>query len=74
MPYYLYEVVEQPIRQLKKIAQYPSFKEAGAEAKRLRAEAAEPVTIKVMFADNELQAEDQLMQVREAPPLIGDDY
>ncbi len=74
MPYYLYEIIEQPIRQLKKLAQYPSFKEAGAEAKRLRAESAEPVTIKVMFAENELQAEDQLMQVREAPPLIGDDY
>lgn len=74
MPYYLYEITEQPIRQMKKIAEYPSFKEAGAEAKRLRAEAVQPVNIKVMFAENELQAEDQLSQVREAPPMIGDDY
>jgi hypothetical protein len=74
MPYYLYEIVEQPIRQLKKLAQYPSFKEAGAEAKRRRNESELPVTIKVMFAENELQAEDLLSQVREAPPMIGDDY
>jgi len=28
----------------------------------------------VIFADNELQAEDLLQQVREPEPLIGDDY
>lgn len=72
MPYYLYEIVEQPVRQLKKLADFPSFKEAGAEAKRLRA--ASSATVKVMFAENELQAEDLLSQVREAPPMIGDDY
>lgn len=75
MPYYLYRVTERPIRQLAKIAQFPGFKDASAEAKRLRAE--EPpqdgVVIKVIFADNELHAEDQLSQVREAPLLVGDD-
>lgn len=74
MPYYIYDIVEQPIRQLKKLALHPSFKEASTEAKRLRAEAVYPGTIKVIFAENELQAEDLLSQVRQAPPLIGDDY
>jgi hypothetical protein len=75
MPYYLYRITERPIRQLTKIAQFPGFKEASAEAKRLRAEepAQAGVTIKVIFADNELHAEDQLSQVREAPLLVGDD-
>lgn len=75
MPYYLYRITERPIRQLAKLAQYPSFKEAGAEAKRLRGAVDQPAgsVVKVIFADNELQAEDQLSQVREAPLLVGDD-
>ena len=72
MPYYLYEIVEQPIRLLQKIADYPSFKEASVEAKRLRAESG--TNVKVVFAENELQAEDLLSQVRPPPPMIGDDY
>ena len=71
MPYYVYEVVEQPIRQLTKLAQFPSFKESSAEAKRLRAERER--NVKVIFAANELEAEDLLSQVRQAPLLIGDD-
>ncbi len=74
MPYYIYEIVEQPIRTLKKIADHPSFKEASAAAKQLRADGTYAGTVKVVFADNELQAEDLLSQVREAPPMIGDDY
>ncbi len=74
MPYYLYEIVEQPIRVLTKLGEHPSFKEASAEAKRLRAAGTCRGTVKVMFADNELQAEDLLSQAREAPPMIGDDY
>lgn len=72
MPYYIYEIAEQPIRRLRKLAEFPSFKESSAEAKRLRAEAA--LQVKVVFAENELQAEDLLSQVREPPPMIGDDY
>jgi len=72
VPYYIYEIAEQPIRLLQKIADYPSFKEASTEAKRRRA--TDGANVKVVFADNELQAEDLLSQVRVAPPLIGDDY
>ncbi|MDD5250655.1 MAG: hypothetical protein PHY45_16885 [Rhodocyclaceae bacterium] len=74
MPYYLYELVEQPIRLVKKIGAHPSFKEAGAEAKRLRSAGTYAGAVKVVFAENELEAEDLLSQAREAPPLIGDDY
>jgi hypothetical protein len=74
MPYYLYEIVEQPIRVLTRISEHPGFKEASTEAKRLRAAGTHAGTVKVVFADNELQAEDLLSQVREAPPMIGDDY
>lgn len=76
MPYYLYRVTEQPIRQLQKIAEFDGFKEASGEAKRLRRETdlTGGTLIKVMFADNELQAEDLLNQVREKEPLTGDDW
>lgn len=74
MPYYLYDILDAPVRRLKKVALYPSFKEASAEAKNLRAAGACAGTVKVVFAANELEAEDLLSQAREAPPLIGDDY
>ncbi len=76
MPYYIFRVTERPLRQLSKIDERSSFKEASAEAKRLRAESELPegVTIKMIFAEKELQAEDLLNQVREAPLMIGDDY
>lgn len=77
MPYYLYRVSQTgPIKQLEKLTQFDVFKEASAEAKRLRKETelAPGAQIKVMFADNELMAEDLLNQVREAEPLTGDDW
>ncbi len=79
MPYYLYKIHTLPgtqIRNLEKVSQFASFKEASAEAKRLRADPDLPAecAVKVMFADNELQAEDLLSQVREPEPMIGDDY
>jgi hypothetical protein len=77
MPYYLYRVTQTgPIKQLEKITLFDGFKDASAEAKRLRKEPDLPVgtQIKVIFADNELMAEDLLNQVREAEPLTGDDW
>lgn len=73
MPYYVYEINERPIRQLKKLAQYPSFKEASAAVKALRAEGAQR-NVKVMFGANELEAEDLLSQVRPPPLMVGDDF
>lgn len=77
MPYYLYRITQVgPVKQLDKLTQFDAFKEASVEAKRLRQAPDLPAdaTIKVIFADNELMAEDMLSQVREPEPNIGDDY
>lgn len=77
MPYFIYRVTPSgPIKQLEMITQFAAFKEASTEAKRLRKqpELAGNSQIKVIFAENELQAEDLLQQVREAEPLTGDDW
>jgi hypothetical protein len=72
MPYYLYRIM--PLGVLSKLAQFERFGEASAHAKALRAAdpPGTPGRVKVMFADNELQAEDLLGQVREAGPA-GDE-
>ncbi len=75
MPYYIYRITQRgPVKQLEKIAQYEVFKEASAEAKRLRADI-DPAQcrIQVVFGENELQAEDVINTVREPQPVIGDD-
>ena len=75
MPYYLYRVTQVgPVKQLEKITEFGFFKHASAEAKRLRQASDLPAgtLVKVIFAENELQAEDLLGQVREAGPS-GDD-
>jgi len=77
MPYYLYRVTPVgPVKQLDKITQLDAFKDASAEAKRLRKEPDLPAgaQVKVIFAENELMAEDLLNQVREGEPLTGDDW
>jgi len=72
MPYYIYRIM--PLGLLQKIEQHERFAEASARAKALRAADAPgtPGRVKVMFADNELQAEDLLGQIREPGPA-GDD-
>lgn len=73
MPYYVYRVGTLGV--LSKLADFASFREASAFAKAARAGAAAgvPGRVRVMFADNELAAEDLLSQVREAPPHIAED-
>lgn len=72
MPYYLYRIM--PLGVLHKLDQFEHFAAASARAKALRAAEAPgtPGRVKVMFAENELQAEDLLSQVREPGPS-GDD-
>ena len=72
MPYYIYRVL--PFAQLEQLAKFDAFKDASAHAKSLRAAQAGDTSgkIKVMFADNAMQAEDQLCQVRDPAPS-GDD-
>lgn len=75
MPYYIYRVSQLgPIKQLEKITAYPVFKDASAEAKRLRRETELGNSlIKIAFGENELQAEEALRTVREPEPLTGDE-
>ncbi len=75
MPYYIYKIG--PLKILEKRGAAESFKEAKAAANALRKQL-DPKTgesIKIMFAENELAAEDLLSQPRELDPsLAGDDY
>jgi hypothetical protein len=75
MPYFIYKVG--PLNILEKQGQAEVFKEAKALANALR-KTLDPKTgarIKMIFADNELLAEDTLSQPRELDPsLAGDDY
>lgn len=74
MAYYIYRIF--PFARLEKVAQFEVFKDASAEVKRLRAaeNQAADSKLKVIFAENELQAEDLLSQVRRAEPgVIGDE-
>jgi hypothetical protein len=74
MPYYIYKIIAGPtnlLKTLKKMEQYDAFKDAKQRARSLRAEMADDdsYTIKVMFADSELEAEEKLMEKREQPIL-----
>jgi len=74
MPYYIYKITPGPtdlMKTLEKIEEHDSFKEAKSRARSMRAEASESdnYIIKVMFADSELEAEEKLMEKREAPIL-----
>ncbi len=75
MPYYIYRIENAEmslLKQLKLITRFDSFKEAKNHARTLREEL-EPdsqAVIKVMFADNELHAEEQLMEKREKPIVM----
>lgn len=75
MPYFIYEIG--PLSILNKRGQADSFKEAKTQANELRKKL-DPNTgtlIKMIFAENELQAEDTLSQPRELDAsLAGDDY
>ena len=75
MPYYIYKVSSFPMRRLEKLEQHAAFRDASARAKMLRAESAsaEQGLIKVILADNELQAEDLLSQQRAPQPNPDDD-
>lgn len=75
MPYYIYKIFEFPMKRLEKIEQHDVFKQGTERSKLLRREITltEQCTVKMVFAENELQAEEFLMQVREPLPELGDD-
>jgi len=67
MPYFVYKIFEKPIHHLEMLEQLDAFREASNSAKKLRAELSSDAnySIKVIFAETELHAEDLLNQVRE---------
>lgn len=74
MPYFLYKITPGPtdlLKTLDKIEQYDSFKEAKNHARRIRSEMSDEdnYTVKVMFAESQLEAEEKLMEKREQPIL-----
>lgn len=77
MPYYIYRLTPMgPIRQLARLAEFEAFKEASAEAKRLRRELglAPGEAVKTIFAANELEAEELLNQPAREDPAAGEEY
>jgi hypothetical protein len=75
MPYFVYKIFETPIRRLQKLEQHDAFSAASNRAKQLRGGLGsdDSCVIKVIFADNELHAEDLLNQLRVAAPNPQDD-
>jgi outer membrane protein assembly factor BamE (lipoprotein component of BamABCDE complex) len=72
MPYYVFRIQSGPtaiVKQLELIKEFEVYKEAQEFAKQTRASQTDDSQIKVMFAENQLQAEEQLMEKREKPIL-----
>jgi hypothetical protein len=74
MPYYIYKITPGPTdltKSLEKLEQHEAFKDAKQRAREMRAamDNSDTHIIKVMFADNELEAEEKLMEKREQPIL-----
>jgi hypothetical protein len=73
LPYYIYRVF--PFRRLEKVEEFAAFREASARAKVLRASPELPAdcTVRVVFAENDFEAENLLSEVRAAKPGLVDD-
>lgn len=74
MPYFIYKINAGPtalVKNLEKIADHEDYKTAKTEARELRAALTtdDKTSYKVIFAKNALEAEEQLMEHREAPIL-----
>lgn len=75
MPYYVYKIG--PLNILAKLGEADTFKAAKSLANEHRKQLlpASGQSVKMIFAENELAAEDTLSQPREGEVgLIGDDY
>ena len=63
------------MRSLEASGVFDDYPSAARECRRLRAALnADGASIKMMFADNVLQAEELLSEVRQAGPFVDDDY
>jgi hypothetical protein len=74
--YFLYRIFDFPVRRLELAGREDAFRAASERAKAMRASPDLPAGcgVKVVFAGNELEAEDLLSQVRAAAPgVVGDE-
>lgn len=76
MPYYIFKMSSPSgmslVKNLELINEFESFKEAKnfAREQRTKLDGSEDITIKVMFAENQLLAEEQLMEHRDKPVVM----
>ncbi len=75
MPYFVYKIFETPFRRLEKLERHDNYGHASKRAKQLRGELRPDAAfaIKVIFAENELHAEDLLNELRSPLPNPEDD-
>jgi dihydrodipicolinate synthase/N-acetylneuraminate lyase len=72
--YYIYRINQGPtelVKALEKIDQFEGYKDAKKQVKQLRIDqpSDDNSTFKIVFAENELAAEEMLMAKREAPVM-----
>jgi len=72
MPYFVYEIkpaVSELVKNLEMLKEFEAYKEAKdfVKEQRNKLSAEDKTVYKIIFSDNALQAEEQLMEKREAP-------
>ena len=73
MPYFIYRTeMRGPVRHLQKVGEFAGYGAAAMECRRLRGPG--DSVVKMVFAENELHAEELLSEVKGAVPNIADDY
>ena len=75
MPYYLFKISSSDkldlVKDLELLEVFDTFRSAKTAAKELRArQTGDGPSFKVMFADNQLSAEEQLLEKRDKPVLM----
>jgi hypothetical protein len=76
MPYYIYQISNSDgiglIRNLQLLDEFQAFRDAKSKVKEMRAESGPDAEFiyKVIFADNQLMAEEQLLEKRKKPTLM----
>lgn len=76
MPYYIYRMTSPEgmdlVKNLELMDEFVAFKEAKAYAReqRTKLDGEDKVIIKIMFADNQLLAEEQLLVHRDKPVMM----
>ena len=75
MPYYVYRIGTTEgsdlVKRLELIDTHETYRDARQQARQLRVDSAEAdIVYKIMFAENQLAAEEQLLEKREKPVLM----